>query len=155
MVAVNWKAWQFLIGDWAGEWHSESGSGIGSLSISPDLQGRILVRKTHVDFSSTTDHPAYAHDDLFVIRQEEDGSTLSIYFDDNGRIIHTRAEPLKDDRTITFISEASPVKPQFRFTYLHGPGQAVTIRFEISPPGTPGEFSVHTEGIVKRRKQDS
>jgi hypothetical protein len=151
MAPVNWKAWQFLIGDWVGEWTGESGPGRGLVTISPDLQGTILVRRTHVDFSATSGHPAYAHDDLFVIRQDEDGSTLATYFDNDGRVIQSRAENLVAGQPIICLSEVSPAAPRFRFTYLKGPGESVIVRFEIAPPGNPSGFSVHTEGLVHRK----
>ncbi len=153
MDAGNWDAWRFLIGEWTAEGGGKPGQGTGTFSFSLDLQGKILLRKNRSDYSATKDHPAYSHQDLMVIYRQPDGAdTRAIYFDSEGHVIHYRAEFSEDKKALTFLSDAEASAPRFRLTYTKGRDQALTIRFEIAPPGKPDSFSTYVEGIARRRQ---
>ncbi len=56
-----WDPFRFLIGDWVGE--GKEGQGSGYFSLTPDLQGKVLVRKNHAELPAANGRPAAAHDD--------------------------------------------------------------------------------------------
>ena len=45
--SATWDKWNWLIGDWAGEGSGQPGQGGGTFSFKPDLNNKILVRKSH------------------------------------------------------------------------------------------------------------
>ncbi len=153
MDAGNWDAWRFLIGEWTAEGGGEPGQGTGTFSFSLELQGKILLRKNRSDYPATKDHPAYSHEDLMVIYpQPGEAATRAIYFDSEGHVIHYAAEFSEDKKALTFLSDAEPSAPRFRLTYTKDRDQALTIKFEIAPPGKPYSFTTYVEGIARRRK---
>ena len=62
--AEDWGPLQFLVRNWTGEGGGEPGQGSGSFSFTPDLQGKILVRKNVAEYPPSKEKPAYKHDDL-------------------------------------------------------------------------------------------
>src|SRR5712692_4440664 len=68
--ADDWGPLQFLVGQWTGEGGGEPGQGSGSFSFTPDLQGKILVRKNVAEYPPSKEKPAYRHDDLMVIYRD-------------------------------------------------------------------------------------
>ena len=113
----NWDAFRFLLGEWIGEGGGNPGEATGSFSFPFELQEKVLIRKSRADYPATKDKPAYSHTDLMVVYQEPDKTTRAIYFDNEGHVIHYVVSISKDQNTLTFISDASPTEPRFRFTY--------------------------------------
>jgi hypothetical protein len=151
MTTPNWDAWQFLVGEWVGEGGGAPGQSVGSLVFHFDLQQQVLLRKNHVDFPAVPDRAAFAHDDLTVIYPDPTGSLRAIYFDNEGHVIHYTVGMTENGNLITFVSEPIPSAPRFRTTYLKGNNEAMTIRFEIAPPGNPDGFTIYTEGTATRK----
>jgi hypothetical protein len=150
--ADNWEAFRFLLGDWTGEGTGTPGEATGGFSFSFDLEGKILIRKSRADYPATKDKPAYSHTDLMVIYQEPDGkATRAIYFDNEGHVIHYEVSLSKDQTTLTFLSDASPSAPRFRFTYNKAKNDSLTFQFDIAPPGKPEAFSKYLEGSLRRK----
>jgi len=148
-----WSAWRFLVGEWAGEGGSQPGQGAGSFSFTFDLQNRVLVRRNHVDYPATTEHPAFGHDDLMVIYFEP-GSNVAraVYFDSEGHIIHYTAEFSSDGKQLTFLSDLQPGVPRFRLTYTRREADGLTVKFEIAPPGRPDHFALYLQGTARKKK---
>jgi len=147
-----WKPFQFLIGEWVGE--GKEGQGTGYFSLTPDLQGKILVRKNHAELPAANGRSAAVHEDLMVIYKSEDGkSAKAIYFDSEDHVINYTVTSSADKQTLTFISAAAPHAPRFRLTYQKESDDQVGIKFEIAPPGKPEEFKIYLEG--KARKKSS
>jgi len=42
-----WSKWTWLVGEWSGEGNGKPGSGGGTFNFKPDLDQKILVRKSH------------------------------------------------------------------------------------------------------------
>jgi hypothetical protein len=151
MDHTQWDAWQFLIGEWAGEGGGEPGQGAGVFTLSYDLQERILVRRNRVDYPAAQDRPAFFHEDLTIIYPAAAGTTRAIYFDNEGHVIHYAVEFVDSLSSIVFLSDRVPGAPRFRLTYLKAGEDEVNIRFEIAPPDQPDAFARYTEGVVQRK----
>lgn len=152
--AKNWKRWEFLLGNWVGEGGGESGQGSGGFSFALDLQGKILVRKNRADYPATKERPAYSHADLMVVYPEAGTKReRAIYFDNEGHVIHYGIEFSRDGRTVVFLSDVSASAPRYRLTYAEKSAGAVTIKFEIAPPGKPDAFSKYIEAAARRESR--
>ena len=150
METTNWDAWQPLLGEWTGEGGGDPGQGVGTVSFALELDGRILVRKNHLDFHATPERPAFAHDDLLVTYREADGSLQADYFDNEDHLIHY-AVTAAGDGTILHLSPVQPAAPRFRMTYTIAGTDSASIRFEIAPPGRPDDFSAYVVSTAMRR----
>ena len=148
-----WAPWQFLMGRWAAAGSGEPGEGKGTFSFALELQGKILVRRSRLDFPATPDHAAFAHEDLMIIYPES-GTTpnRAIYFDSEGHVIHYAATFSEQGKVLTFLSEASPQTPRQRLTYYPAESGTLKVKFEIAPPGKPEAFVTHVEGVAHRKE---
>ena len=150
-AAEDWGALQYLIGTWTGEGGGAPGQSAGSFSFTPDLQGKVLVRKSRAEYSATKDKPASTHDDLMIVFREPDenaeGALRAIYFDSEGHVIRY-AVTMFGDRII-FTSEPSRSAPQYRFTYARQSASELRMKFEIAAPGKG--FATYLEGAAKRK----
>lgn len=146
----DWASLQFLIGNWTTDQASsgERAGGTGSFSFTPDLQGRVLVRKSFAEYPAQPGKAAYRHDDLMIIyRQGDSGPLRAMFFDNEG---HTIAYSVTtSEGKAVFLSEDSP-GPHFRLTYSRSDPDHVKLKFEIAPPGK--EFSTYIEAGVHREK---
>jgi hypothetical protein len=148
---TTWDSFRFLLGEWVGEGTGSPGEGIGSFSFSFDLEGKILVRKNRSDYPATKDKPAYSHTDLMIIYRETEDSLKAIYFDNEAHVIHYAVSFSKDQNTLTFLSDASPSSPRFRFIYTRTTPDKLKLEFDIAPPGKPDAFSRYVEGSAHRK----
>ena len=150
--AKAWAAFEYLIGDWVGEGGGQPGQATGGFTFLPDLQNHILVRKNHAAYPAAKDRPASTHDDLMVVYRDTDNtSPRAVYFDSEGHVIHYSVTVSADHKTIEFVSEATPANPRYRLVYLVSGSDALTLRFEIAPPGKPDSFSTYIEAKAKRK----
>lgn len=148
----TWASFEYLIGDWVGEGGGQPGQGTGGFRFLPDLQNHILVRKSYADYPATKDRPAFRHDDLIVVYKDSESSPArAVYFDSEGHVIHYSVTVSTDHKTIEFLSEASPSSPRYRLTYFMTGGDALSLKFEIAPPGKPDSFSTYLEAKAKRK----
>jgi hypothetical protein len=77
-----WEKWNLLIGEWVGEGGGQPGQGEGKFSFQTNLDGKILVRKSHTVFPASADSVEKTHDDLLIIYQGSGDSTQeAIYFE--------------------------------------------------------------------------
>ena len=147
-----WTSLECLLGDWVGEGGGQPGLGTGEFSFHPDLQSRILVRKSYVSYPPTKDRPAFRHDDLMVVYRESDGAPpRALYFDSEGHVINYSVTASSDQKTIEFLSEVLPSSPRYRLTYEKTGSDTLTLKFEIAPPGKPDSFSTYIEAKAKRK----
>lgn len=144
--APSFPALQFLVGDWIADGPPAAGS--GHFEFTPDVQGHVLVRRNHADVPAANGRPAGVHDDLMVIYQE--GKPHAIYFDNEGHVIRYDVETAAPD-TVTFVSEATAGASRFRLSYARLADGRLSGKFEIAPPGQPGEFKAYLEWTAKRR----
>ena len=146
----NWDAWKIVIGDWSGTGSGDPGHGSGEFSFKPELQGSILIRKSHSEYPASQARPAVVHDDLMVV-YSEDGRTRAIYFDSEGHVISYTPSFSQEGKTLTLVSDPAPNSPTFRLTYVSTEPNALSINFEIAPPGT-STFKSYVGGLVHRVK---
>jgi len=146
-VAADWKPFAWLIGEWTGSGAGGPGQGSGSFSFQPDLQGKILVRKSFAEYPATAEKPAYRHDDLMIVFSEA-GSFKAIYFDNEEHTIRYSVDTSAEG-AVTFLSDAMAGAPRFRLTY-HKTGEAtLSGKFEIAPPDKP--FATYLEWSAQKK----
>jgi hypothetical protein len=149
-MAIDWEAWKYLLGEWEGGHEGDPGQGYGRFSFSFELDENILVRRNRTVFPTTKERAGYTHDDLLIIYTEFTGAKRAIYFDNEEHVIHYEVNVTPDQKTITLESDPTPSAPQFRFTYMNTGEESLVAKFEIAPPGKPGEFAMYLEGTAKR-----
>ncbi len=149
--ASTWHAWEFLLGEWVGEGGGSPGEGAGTFSFSTDLQGKVLVRRGHTDFPPTPNRPAFSHDDLIVLYQDEAKPARAMYFDNEGHVIRYATAFSKDSNSVVFLSDSIPGAPRFRLTYEKRGEGLVEVRFDIAPPGRPDAFLQYLKATARRK----
>ncbi len=149
-MAIDWKAWKYLLGEWEGGHEGDPGQGYGRFSFSFELDENILVRRNRTVFPATQERAGYAHDDLPIIYTEFTGAKRAIYFDNEEHVIHYEVNVLPDQKTISLESDPAPSTPQFRFTYIKTGEDTLKARFEMAPAGAPGAFAMYLEGTAER-----
>lgn len=143
----TWKDWSWLIGEWRGEGGGQPGQGGGTFSFKTDLDGKILVRKSHSEYPASGNRPATIHDDLMIISLDYSGNpTKAIYFDNEGHTINYSISYAPN--TIVLTSEKMANVPVFRLTYTLLDTQMVNTKFEMSQDGE--KFMTYVEGKSKK-----
>ena len=137
------------MGNWEGEGSGQPGQGGGTFSFKPDLDQKILIRKSHSEYPATANKPQIIHDDLMVVYLDNSGNPWkAIYFDNEGHTINysiTYAE-----KSIALTSDKTPNTPVFRLTYSLLDDATVNTKFEMSRDGE--KFMTYIEGKSKRMK---
>jgi hypothetical protein len=114
------------------------------------LGEQIIVRTNHAELPAAGARQAAAHDDFMVIYP---GSAAdqgrAMYWDNEGHVIEYSASWAPDGNTLTFVSKAGP-GPQFRLIYKKVDADALTVSFEMAPPGQAGAFKPYTSGRIRR-----
>ena len=148
---LGWGPVQYLVGDWIGEGGGAPGQGTGSFSFTPDLQGKVLVRKNHSEYPKSQERAAAVHDDLMVVyRETPEAPPHAIYFDSEGHTIRYELPVAADPGNIVFVSSPEPSAPRYRLTYTRVDQDRLKIKFEIAPPGKPGQFTTYIEAGARR-----
>jgi len=150
-----WANWSWLIGEWKGEGSGQPGQGGGTFSFQTDLDGKILVRKSHSEYpailvrKSLSEYPASVnrpvsiHDDLMTVYLDFTGNaSKAIYFDNEGHTINYSITYAP--KTIVLLSDKIPNVPIFRLTYTLLDDQTVNTKFEMSQDGE--KFMTYIEG---------
>ena len=137
---------RFLAGAWTGEGSGSPGTSVGAATFRFELDGRVLVRRSHAEVAATKGRPAFRHEDLMTVFIEA-GRLKAHYLDNEGHGIRYAVSEVADG--VAFTSEPGP-GPRFRLSYLRRPGGAVAVRFEIAPPDKPDAFSPYLEGLTRR-----
>ena len=149
-----WAPYKFLVGTWTAEGHGEPGKGKGGFSFRFELQGKILVRRNHLEFPATPQRPAFTHEDLLVVYRDADTTpNRAIYFDSEGFVIHYTAAFSEEGKVLTFLSDAGPQASSQRLTYVQNGDGMLKVKFELAPPSKPGAFVTHVEGVAHREKK--
>ena len=144
-----WPGWQMLIGDWVGD----SGKGVpgsptsSSFSFAYDLDRRVIVRRDRADYPATKDRPAFRHDGLMIISQDDNKQVLAISYDNEGHMIPY--DVVLSAKKAVFTSPSGTAGPRFRLTYVETT-TGLAVRFEIAPPDHPDQFAVYVEGTAHR-----
>ena len=147
----QWKDFDFLFGEWTWDGGGQPGQGKGVSTFRPELDGTVLVRKTHLDYPAAKERAAFAHDDLiYVYHDPLDNSLHAIFFDGEGHVIRYAATVAPGGDSIVFLSDAAPAGTRCRMTYARAGVDSVTEKFEIAPPGKPNDFATYVEFTAKR-----
>lgn len=141
----------FLLGAWEGEGRGGPGQGGGGFTFGPELQGKVLVRRSHAEYPATKDRPASSHEDLMVAFSEG-GKLRADYFDNEGHMIRYDISGPDERGSVRFISDAKTQGPRFRLTYTPTGKDTLSLRFEIAPPGNPEAFATYIEATARRKK---
>ena len=145
---TTWAKWQWLIGEWQGEGAGKPGAGSGTFSFKPDLNEKILVRKSHSEYPAAPGKPDVVHDDLMIIYPDYSGTpSKAIYFDNEGHTINYTITYIVDGIILT--SDKIPNVPAFRLTYSLLHDETVNTKFEMSQDGTT--FTTYVEGKSKKK----
>jgi hypothetical protein len=144
MAGDDWGPAQFLVGRWIGEGSGQPGQGTGAFSFTPDLQGKILVRKSFAEYPAASGRPASRHDDLTIIYHDD--PLRAIYFDSEGHTIRYTLKPA--DKGVVFTTDGAPKEMRYRLTYTSTGANTLKLKFEIAPPGK--EFAVYIDAAMHR-----
>jgi len=118
-AAPRWSSLEFLIGEWAAGGSGQPGAGQGDFSFRPELDGRILVRRS---FNQLASGPR--HEDLLIVYLE--GEPRAIYFDSEGHVIRYRVAFPARNRVVFESDDA----PKYRLSYSLD-GKTLNGSFEI------------------------
>jgi hypothetical protein len=139
----SWEKWEWLIGEWIGEGTGKPGKGGGFFTFAPDLDKKILVRKSHSEYPAADNKPKVTHNDLMIVYPDYTGNPSSaIYFDNEGHTINYSI--VYSDKSIVLTSNKIPDVPVFRLTYTMLDYETVNTKFEISKDGE--KFTTYIEG---------
>lgn len=138
-----WDKWIWLIGEWKGEGNGQPGQGDGTFTFYNDLDGKVLIRKSHTAFPANGNKPAFAHDDLMIVSLDYAGNPAkAIYFDNEGHTIQYAIS--YGANAVILQSEKIANIPVFRLTYTSLDSQTVGVKFEMSGDGM--KFITYLEG---------
>jgi hypothetical protein len=144
-IKNQWEKWNYLVGEWVGEGNGQPGQGEGKFSFLTDLDGNIMIRKSHTVFPATVNSKEIIHDDLMIIYQAgSDGSQEAIYFDNEGHTIKYKVS--YTEKSIVLTSSISANETRFRYTYTMIDPKTVNSSFEMASPKTPEEFKMYLSG---------
>ena len=133
-AAEDWTPIQFLIGQWSGQGAGEPGKSTGAFSFAPDLQGRVLVRKSFAEYRAADGKPASRHDDLLIVYRDEISRQFrAMYFDSEGHVIPYTVQTITD--RVVFTSEGGREAARYRLTYTNVGADRLKMKFEVAPPG--------------------
>jgi len=116
----RWEPLQFMTGKWKGAGTGEPGAGQGEFSFLPDVQGKVMVRRSYNQLANGP-----RHEDLMIVYM--DGKTpRAIYFDSEDHTIRYNVTfPAKN--TAVFESDGPPA---YRLTYMLE-GKNLNGKFEV------------------------
>jgi hypothetical protein len=150
---VTGPEWNFVLGDWVGEATGKPGEGAGWFTFNKELDGNILVRKSHTVFPSVNGKPEAVHDDLLIVYLDNSGAmTKAIYFDNEKHVINYAVSFNQADNSLVFTSEIQQNMPRFRLTYKAIENNMLNIDFEFAPPNQPEAFSKYVSGKAHKKK---
>jgi hypothetical protein len=150
----TWNAWRFLFGEWVAEGGGQPGQASGgAFSFAPDLDGRVLIRRSHAEYAATKDRAAFRHDDLMVVYRDLPGGEIrALYADNEGHVIHYEAVVDTAAGTVVFTSAPVPRTPRYRFTYRKLAPDSLAFSFDVAPPGKPDSLATYVKGTARRKR---
>jgi len=142
-------ALKMLEGEWVGEGSGQPGEGSGGCTFRFELGGRTFVRRNWAEYPAAEGRPAFWHEDLLVGSPTPKG-LQAVYWDNEGhRIDYAVTSP--EPGVVVFLGEIQAGAPRFRLTYRTAGRDALTLRFEIAPPGQPEAFKGYLQAKLRRK----
>ena len=138
---------RFLVGEWKGEGWGLPGQSMGAATFRFELEGKVLARRSYADMAAANCRPASHHEDLLWLFPEG-GQLKGLYLDNEGHVIHYLVAALPGGVALT--SEAG-TGPGFRLSYFQKAEGLVSLRFEIAPPNSPGDFKTYLEAVTRKQ----
>lgn len=139
-------ALRFLQGEWVGvDGDGTPGKAAGACAFTPDLDGKLLLRRSFADYPAAEGRPALHHEDRMAI-YAEGGALKADYWDSEGHVIRYAVEASAS--AVVFTSLPGP-GPRFRLSYRLGADGMLVLDFEIAPPGK--DFSPYLHARLKRK----
>ncbi len=149
---MTWEGWEFVLGTWTGEGGGEPGQATaGGFTFAPDLDGRVLVRRSFTEWAPSAGRPGFRHDDLIIVDRDLSGGTRATYWDNEGHRIDYEVVFSEKPRTITFQTREKPGAERIRFVYWDRGPDRLEFTFDIAAPGA-SEFTTHVRGTARRGK---
>lgn len=143
MIASELAPLAWLIGPWETEPDATGVTG-GSL-FSPAAGGHALLRSNWALYPATDGGAASRHDDILVMHAEG-GELRAVYVDNEGHVIRYGVAVASDRIVLTSI-EGGP-GPRFRLTFAAIDSAAMSVAFEVAPPGR--DFARYVGGTLRR-----
>jgi len=134
LAGADWTDMKMLMGEWTGEGSGKPGTGAGEFSFVPELQGKILVRRSFAEYPG-----GIRHDDLTIVYRQDD-ATHADYYDNEGHVIRYTVK--FDNQRIVFSSDGAP---RYRLTYTALPEEKLRVQFEI-------DSKTYLDGICRRKR---
>jgi hypothetical protein len=145
----TFAALRLLEGEWVGEGSGQPGEGRGGCTFRFELDGKAFVRRNWADYPATQDRPAFRHDDLLVGSATPAG-IRAVYWDSEGhRIDYTVSSP--EAGVVVFLGDVQAGAPRFRLTYRQTGKDALSLAFDIAPPGQPEAFKAYIQAKLRRK----
>ncbi len=138
----------FLLGEWQAV--SQPGEPTGRFTFTAQVQSRVIVRTNYADYAATNDRPAYRHEDLMVIYEDEQQQLRADYYDSEGHVIRY-AGNMTAPNAVVFTSEPAQSGPGFRLSYQLRRDGELQGTFEIAAPNSPGAFAPYLAWTARRR----
>jgi hypothetical protein len=143
---IAWRSWGPLLGEWVADAAPDGST--GGFTFEPAVEGRVLVRRNTANYPASKDRPAAHHEDLMVVFHEA-GLTRADYFDNEGHVIHY-AVTIADGKA-QFVSDRIANAARFRLTYQWSDAKALSLTFEVAPPGSPDGFRPYIKASLHRK----
>ncbi|MDR3506590.1 MAG: hypothetical protein P4L64_01705 [Caulobacteraceae bacterium] len=140
----------FLAGEWngaRGQVFDTGGTSTGRSSFTAEVGGMVLLRRDHTDLFDKVGKPQGGFDQMMWIYPE--GNALRADYSDGQHVIHYVRTQVTPGHSVMFMSEAQPGAPTFRLTYTLTAPDALTVSFDMAPPGQ-AEFHSVAQGELQR-----
>jgi hypothetical protein len=143
------ERFSFLLGDWEGDGSGAPGQGSGTTTFSRGLQDRVMIRTSYAQYPASSNTAPLRHDDLMVVYVEQ-GNVRADYYDNEGHVIRYLVTSTSAGEAL-FVSDAASGMPRYRLGYRLAADGKLAGRFEIAPPGKPGDFASYLAWEMRRR----
>jgi len=129
------KPLSFLLGQWrgGGDVADAGGTASGVSVMTNEANGGVILRKDHTQLFDKAGKPIGAFDQIMIIYEDVGG--VRAEYSDGQHLIHYDRAKIKDGRSVTFQSAASPGAPMFTLRYETLSSDRLKITFGMIAPG--------------------